>query len=475
MVRPRKKFRHWYWIVPLMLIVAISITVLVMLVNWLEGAEFRTLVERLTTDRLHAKTELAPFRWAWTELTSGSLRAIGSAESTIKRVASGGVHARMRPASLIEGKGLATEIDLDRMEVHLGAITAVQSEPLPAVAEQSSSLPKWIPAQFVVERIRSASADVIIEQPQGGSFDILGTKLDSVPEGNEIRFEAHGGRLVFERFPDLYMAIDAIRCRLSNKGLDLTGADLSFQNTGTIRLDGNFPSDGSEARLKGHWEAVMVTSLLPALEGKVLGSLQGHGETTWGRDGIHKLSGDIRAHDVTLSGVPGLEKMAMLTGVDQFRHLPVQEAHATFYGDAEKTIWRDIILESKGLLKLTGEAEVARDGSLRGTFQVGITKGIVSIIPYAREVLGLNEHDGYIWSPMAVEGSLSHPKEDLSPRLATVLAARAEGLVKDGIQEGLNLLGLKGSGATNGTVTNAVKTIEQDAGKVLDTLGGFLK
>jgi hypothetical protein len=475
MVRQRKKFRHWFWIAPLILIAATSITLLVALVNWLEGAEFRSFVERMTTDRLHAKTELAPLRWVWTELTSGSLRTIGSAQSTIKRIESSGVHARMRAAAVFEGKGLATEIELDRMEVHLGPITALRPEVATAVTQQTNSLPKWLPAQFVVERIRSASADVMIEQPKGGSIDILGTTLESVPEGNEIRFEAHGGRVVCERFPDLYMTIDAIRCRLSEKGLDLTGADLAFQNAGSLRLDGNFPSDGSEARLKGHWEAVTVTSLLPALEGKVLGSLRGHGETTWGRDGIHKLSGDISAHDVTLSGLPGLEKLAMLTGMDQFRHLPVQEAHATFCGDAEKTQWRDIVMESKGLLKLMGEAEVARDGSLRGTFQVGITKGIVSIVPYAREVLGLNEHDGMIWTPMMLEGSISHPKEDLTPRLATVLAARMEGIVKDGIQEGLNFLGLKGSGATNGTVTNAVKTIEQDAGKVLDTLGGFLK
>ena len=244
-------------------------------------------------------------------------------------------------------------------------------------------------------------------------------------------------------------------------------------------MEGNFPSDGAEARLKGHWDNVNLASLMPPLEGHVLGSLEGGGEAAWGRDGIHTLAGTVSAHDVTLSQIPGLEQLAFFTGIDQFRHLPVQEAHATFSGDAEKTEWHDIVIESMGLMKLSGEATVGKEGSLRGSFQVGITKGIVAIVPFAREALGLNEHDGFIWMPMKVEGSLSHPKEDLTPRLATVLAARAEGLVKEGIQEGLNLLGIKSPndarGATNTPATNTVKSLEQDAGKVLDMLGGFLK
>ena len=119
------------------------------------------------------------------------------------------------------------------------------------------------------------------------------------------------------------------------------------------------------------------------------------------------------------------------------------------------------------------------------------------MIPFAREVLGLNEHDGYIWTPMLVEGTVAHPKEDLSPRLATLVTAKAEGMVKEGIQEGLKILGIKSPGedsasnalstnATNATAlpgtlspgnlgTNAVRDLEQGAGKVLDTLGGFLK
>ena len=479
MKKPRDKFQYGYWIVPLILLTLTLAFLLVLIVRWLEGGEFRSLVELKTTERLHAKAVLAPIRWGWSELSSDSLRALGSAATVLKRIESTGVHAKLHPAALFQGQLVVEEIAMDRIEIHVGPVTEFGNEVIETVAEKPSGLPKWLPTQFEVRRIRSGTADVFIEQPRNRSFDILGTSLESVPEGNEIRFEAHGGRLVSARFPDLKIGIDTIRCRLSGQGLDLTGADLSFTGGGALRLEGNFPSNGTEARLKGHWDKVNLASLMPTLEGHVLGSLEGRGEAAWGRDGIHSLSGTVRAHDVTLSELPSLEKLALCTGMDQFRHLPVQEAHATFSGDAEKTVWRDIVIESKGLLKLTGDAEVSKEGSLQGSFQVGITKGIVAILPFAREALGLSEHDGFIWMPMKVEGSLSHPKEDLTPRLATVIAARAEGMVKEGIQEGLNLLGIKAPdatrGATNTTATNPVKSLEQDAGKVIDTLGGLLR
>ena len=478
MARPQKRFRHWYWIAPLFLLSVGVLFLMALLARWLEGGEFRSMVEQKTTEKLHAKTELAPIHWAWTGLSSGSLRALGSAETALKNIESSGLRARLRPAAFFQGSIVVEEIALDRTVIHLGPVPQFKSETIHAVAGRSDSLPKWLPAQFVVERIRSASTDVMIEQPNGGSFDILGTSLESVPEGEQIRFVAHGGRLVSERFPELNIAIDTIRCRLSGQGLDLSGADLSLHNTGSIRLEGNFPSNGSESRLKGHWEKIEWTSLLPALEGKVLGTMEGHGEAAWSHDGIRSLSGDVSARDVTLSQIPALEKLAFFTGIDQFRHLPLQEAHASYSGDGEKTTWSDVVLESKGLLKLAGGAVVGRDGALQGSFQVGITKRVVDLIPLAREILGLNEHDGYIWTPMHVGGSLSHPTEDLSAKLTTAVTIRAEGFIKEGIQEGMNVLnkaqGLLPS-ATNITSTNAVKTLEQGTGKVLDTLGGFLK
>jgi hypothetical protein len=71
-------------------------------------------------------------------------------------------------------------------------------------------------------------------------------------------------------------------------------------------------------------------------------------------------------------------------------------------------------------------------------------------------------------------------------------AAGAEGMVREGVRAGLGILGIKVGEGTNApassgspipapapsapsAATNAVKTLEQGAGAVLETLGGFLK
>jgi hypothetical protein len=74
------------------------------------------------------------------------------------------------------------------------------------------------------------------------------------------------------------------------------------------------------------------------------------------------------------------------------------------------------------------------------------------------------------------------------------MAAGAEGVIREGVRSGLEVLGIKvgepsapastNSPATAPTsipvptlpsATNAVKTLQQGAGAALDTLGGFLK
>jgi hypothetical protein len=183
-----------------------------------------------------------------------------------------------------------------------------------------------------------------------------------------------------------------------------------------------------------------------------------------------------------LTQIPMLDTIAKLTGIATFRNLPVQVARASYVRRGESTDWNDVVLESKGLVQFIGKATTGSDGSLSGTFQLGITSSIVSILPFAKEILGLNEHDGFIWMPVQIGGTLSHPTEDLSPRLAMAVTAAATGVAREGIQTGLKILGLDKT-ATNSSATNslpsipadATKTLQEGANKALETLGGFLK
>ena len=472
----------------MLLVVGLGAAGFVTLSRWLSGEECRALIERKTAEALHATTRLAPLRWGWFGVSSESLKASGSDQTALKRLESGGLHARFKPVSLVRGYWGIEEISLEKLVLHLGSpgSEALVEE---VVATSPSPLPKWLPSQLIIEAIRTDHADIIIEIPNGGMMKILGTHLEAYPEthpmGDETRIEARGGEYSFTRFPDLRLNLRTLRARISQNGTELTGAKLAPPAGGSLKLEGSFPTRGKASRVSGRWENIPLTALLPSLKDQIVGTLEGSGRAEWSDAGFQLAGGTVSANDVTLSQIPVLEKMAALTGIAAFRNLPVQVAHASYSRRGEVTDWNEVVLESKGLVKCVGTATTGSDGSLSGAFQLGITSSVVAILPFAKEILGLNEHDGFIWMPLRIGGTLSHPTEDLSPRLGMAIAAGATGVAREGIQAGLKMFGLdkvnKGNATNTSTndplpgPTDAVKTLEQGADKALDVLGGFLK
>lgn len=443
-------------------------------------------------DLLHAKTSLAPLDWRWFGVATSRLEADGNGRTALKRLEAAGLKANLKLSSLLHGVWGVEEVVLERMKLHLGAADQRgASEETPS--DITPRLPKWIPSLMVVNVIRGNSADIVIDAGKDQEIEIQGTRLEARPEGDETRFEAHGGKVVFSLYPDLKLDLDTVRCRVSPRGLDLTGADLTAPAGGVIHLEGKFPSEG-ESSLSGRVEHLPVAVLIPKSGDHVSGNLSGTGGMTWGPEGIRGGKGALRGEGITLTGIPALNKVGGFTGIAAFRNLPVQDFHADYTIRGMATEWRDVVLESHGLLKCTGEATIGGKGSLSGTFLIGLTPRIVDMMPFAHELLGLDEKEGYVWirEPLHLGGTLSHPAEDLSPRLTTLLTVGAEGLIRSGLQKGMDLLGIKpgstntpaGNGGSNavippktlpGAATNAVEGLKREGGAVLDTLGGFLR
>ena len=424
MRQARSQRIHLLWIIPLLLVVTAGVAGFVMLFQWLRSEECRHLIQEKTSGALHASATLAPLQWGLLGVSSSSLEAAGSGSSSLKQLSSDGIRARWKPSTLMQGYWGIEEILLNKLTLHLGSPrseTAIQ-EVKDVVATNPPPLPKWLPTQLVIEVIRTDHADITIDIPNGGVMTIQGAHLEAFPEthakGDETRVEAGGGEYRFSRFPDFKLNLVTLRARISEAGTELTGAELTPPAGGSVKLEGSFPAGGPMSHLSGHWESVPLTTLLPALKDHLVGTLEGSGRMEWNAEGFHLAEGTVSARDVTLTQLPALEKLAALTGIAAFRNLPVQVAHASYSRQGPATEWNDVVLESKGLVQFIGKATTGADGSLSGTFQLGVTSSIVAIVPFAKEILGLNEHDGFIWMPVQIGGTLSHPTEDLSPRRA---------------------------------------------------------
>jgi hypothetical protein len=449
------------------------------LVRWLSGEEFHALVEQKSSDALHATASLGPLRWGWFELSSPHLDAEGSESGALRQLQADGLRGRLDPASLLGGQLRIEEISLEsaRLQIDAARPRSLELNPAEVHVKTAAPLPAWLPSHLVIDVIRVKKADVSIQLPSGSSLEILGTHLEAYPEGGATRIEGRGGVVQSPYLPDL--DLDTVHCRIEPGLVDLTGADLSFPGGGTLHLDGNFPVV-EESTLNGRWENVPLATLIPLLSQQLVGTVEGSGAVSWNPDGVRSLEGTMKAHDVTLSNIPLLEQAAQFTGMDLLRHIPVQQAQATFLAKEGSTEWHDVVLESKGLIKLVGDGKISKEGDIAGSFKLGVSPDIAGRIPGAAQIFSVEVQDGYRWTPFQVGGTLAHPTEDLTSRVTSAVIGGAASALLQGMQQAVGSPAPQGGGGVSGTAPastspTGTNTPANPAKAALDILGGFLK
>ena len=485
-------YRAWVrkslpWILPTLLLVAALVIGLIAANRWLSGEKFHTFLEQKSSEALKATASFGPLHLGWFELSSPHFHAKGAGTGSLRQLEARGIHGRLNPMALFNGTWQIEEISLEKATLHLGSPNGSKAATPPNESKQAHSsgpIPSpvsWLPSLLVIDVIRTGKADVFVELPSAKILEILGSRVEAHPEGEETRIEGHGGVLKSPFLPTF--KIGTVRCRMEKKGVELTGADLSFPEGGKIELEGTFP-DTQESLLKGSWSKVPISALLPLLGRQLVGTLDGSATVQWDPAGFHSAEGKIQAPNVILTEIPMMTEVARLTRMDAFRHLFLQQAQASFSIRGGITSWQDVILESKNLIKLIGHGEMQQDGSFSGIFQLGLSSAIVTAIPGASEVFSKDQHDGYFWTPLSVGGNFSHLTEDLTPRIKTAILNNAALLLQQGIRQGLQILGIPNGGtpAIPNTGTNAPgntvplpPSVSEPAKAAIDILGGFLK
>src|SRR5690606_25192581 len=128
-----------------------------------------------------------------------------------------------------------------------------------------------------------------------------------------------------------------------------------------LPVDGYLPDD---------WRARLTGRLSGHLEWKPLA-------------GQPVVEGEGRLTDGTLSALPMLEKIAVVTRTDRFRSFRLHDASATIRQQGDRVEVRDLKVESTGLLKVEGAFSL-RNGEVDGTVNLGVTPAALQWLPGAR-------------------------------------------------------------------------------------------
>ncbi|MGJ8654901.1 MAG: hypothetical protein ACSHX6_00515 [Akkermansiaceae bacterium] len=129
-----------------------------------------------------------------------------------------------------------------------------------------------------------------------------------------------------------------------------------------------------------------------------------------------KITGWMEIQRGTLQALPILNTVSYYLAEPKYRTLSFEKFTCDYEKFRDQIHLRNIILSSKGLLKIEGDLKI--DGSnLDGLFDVGVPASYLSKIPGAKASVFKPGKDQLLWTKVKIGGDFDDVTEDLSDRL----------------------------------------------------------
>jgi hypothetical protein len=409
--------------------------------SWVQGylrsEDFRRLVSEKTGDAFRAEAEFGPLRWVGSSVFSDTLTASGNLGSVVQSIRADQVRATVNWRAVFSGAWRVDRVEALQFDgVFRPGSPAGGQESEDRVAA-ATGLAAWLPTRFELGELQVAKARLAFLGADGQPVVTLADSTVGVkPSGAGWAIDGKGGTVTLAHLPELM--VTSFRSRLQGATFFLTDAAFRIGDAGKIEASGEF-ADTSKLRLA--WSGVNVAPFLDEeWRSRLSGTAAGTADMTWPTAGptAGSATGKLRLTDALLQNLGTLDQIATFTGAPQFRRMPVQEISADYRWLAGNLTLTNIVVESKGLMRLEGQCTVAADRTVNGQFRVGVTPQTLQWLPGSRERVFTAAQNGYLWTNLRVGGTLDQLQEDLSSRLA---AAMKEEVIQTGVKTMENLPG----------------------------------
>jgi len=379
--------------------------------RFIHSPEFARFLASRASQALKLEASLDPLRWEGDSALSEGLTLIGGESAALERLEAKVLRAEWNWRALLSGAWEIEHIDIQNLSATFKSRTeTAPPAPASASAEKSHSrLASWLPSRFELGRFDVRKADFRFGEIQSTGQSLV---IQRVSGGYDI--ESRGGSVSIPGLPPLAHAQGRIREREGVFYFD--DARFFLSSAGSLVASGN---TGPNARLTLNWDGVPVESLpFPALVKHLDGTSQG--QATLDAQGIWR--GKISFTGAHLQDLPFLKNVASFLRDPAWSRPQLQKLSTDFEWSAGNLKLTNLVVESSGLARIEGSASVAHGGELSGQLELGLDPNTLKLLPGARETLFAATRNGWYWSPVQLSGTLSDPKENLSPRLAACLA-----------------------------------------------------
>ena len=379
--------------------------------SYVRSDSFRALIAEATGAAFDATAGFEPLRWNGSSVYSESAKLEGKSGTTLNKMEARQLRAEVNWRAAFSGVWRVDEISLARLDGEWipgpKSSRAAESRS-PRNPTSPAGMAALLPHRFELGILKIGAASLAF-----GGVKVADTALSIKPDGAGWLFQGTGGELRLPWPPVL--AISSFHAREQGGDYFLTEGNLRLGENGKVSASGESSGNG---KLRVTWEGVKTADVLTGewrrrldgvLSGNALVAFPGH------------AAGAFQLRDGRLEGVPLLATVADFTGNPSFRRMPLQEISGDFTYENGLLKIKNYSAESKGLFRLEGTVTIGQRGELEGHFQIGVTPQTLQWLPGSRERVFVNARNGYVWTDLTVGGTLEHPTENLSPRLATAM------------------------------------------------------
>lgn len=400
--------------------------------GFLQSDDFRHLVEEKTGTALRGEAAYTPLSWQGASVFSDQLKLAGDKSSPVKGITANEIRAEVNWRAIWGGAWRVDEIKVGYLEGVFGQPEqGIAPEPaLTAIAP--SGLRGLLPRRFELGALNVTQARLGFGGVAGqGMISLRDASLRIVPDGVGWLVTGTRGLLSLPGFPEVN--VDGFRSRIQEGIFFLTSANFRLGETGKINASGEF---GKGGKLLLDWQQVDVGRFLDeAWKSRLSGRIAGDAAINWssGDPSTRAVAGKFQLTDGLLQNLPLLDQIATFTGAPQFRRMPLQQFAGNFTWASGQLSLSNLVIESKGLMRMEGGCVISSDGKIQGLVRLGVTPQTLQWLPGSRERVFNTPKNGYLWTDVRIAGTIENPQEDLTARL--VNAAKSEV-----IQQGINVL-----------------------------------
>lgn len=338
----------------------------------------------------------------------------------------------MEEASLSLDSGVATRNTAANRK---GKARKSPKKKIKAAVVKQGGLSAFKPQSIELEHLECRDADLHLTH-NGNTFQLLGANITASPAPRigtgAWQMSAENARF---HTPFSFLRDSSIKSATAvyeNNKVDMTECRIML-TPGEMRVKAHYDVK------PGNWSADLQVNkgdlhrvLNEDWKKRVTGDLYGRLQMTGASSGVTTAAGSFSVQNAILEGLPFLSQIPV-GNTYPYRSLELEKADCQvlfpYNGDKILHAWlfdKINIRSRDGSFLVKGHVLIGSDRRLGGTLRIGLPKSIAAAFPLSQEELtdklfsAVGDDDALLWVNMNLSGTIDHPQEDLSVRIATL-------------------------------------------------------